>query len=112
MIYLDPKEEQALKTLKKNLKEKLGDNFISLSLYGSKARGDYHKESDIDVLILLAKATSALERQVSDTAYDIESEYDFSIYLSPIVYGRKKYRELNNPPSSFMRTIKKDIIKV
>ena len=42
-----------LKQCKQALQELYGERFAGLVLYGSMARGDYHDESDIDLLVLL-----------------------------------------------------------
>jgi predicted nucleotidyltransferase len=42
-----------LNDLKERLVKELGDELDSLVLYGSVARGDYGRESDIDILVIL-----------------------------------------------------------
>lgn len=43
-----------LNELKKGLRQIYGANFKSAYLFGSRARGDYTEDSDIDVLIVLS----------------------------------------------------------
>lgn len=46
-------------------------------LYGSKARGDFEDESDIDLLFLVnSQVTSKLEEEIFDLSYDFELKYD------------------------------------
>jgi predicted nucleotidyltransferase len=68
-------EEKILIELKNNLKEFLGDNMIGLTLYGSRARGDYDDESDIDVAIIVRGLTRELKNQILDMVADIEIKY-------------------------------------
>lgn len=49
--YLNDNERKALSELKEKVTEKYPDT--KLILYGSKARGDYNKDSDIDLLIVI-----------------------------------------------------------
>ncbi|HUU63330.1 MAG TPA: nucleotidyltransferase domain-containing protein [Dehalococcoidia bacterium] len=37
----------------KELGENLGDEMLSVSIFGSEARGDFYKDSDIDIFILV-----------------------------------------------------------
>ncbi|GAH25140.1 unnamed protein product, partial [marine sediment metagenome] len=50
-LNLKRNEKKALLELKKRLLERFPD--AEIILYGSKARGDFDEESDIDVLIIL-----------------------------------------------------------
>jgi predicted nucleotidyltransferase len=60
-------------------------------LYGSYARGDHDKESDIDLLILLnkEKVTSEDERKVKYPLYDIE--FNTGQIISPLVITKKQW---------------------
>ena len=58
-------------------------------LYGSYARGDYRKDSDIDLLILINKdkITHADKDKVTYPLYDIE--FKTGIIISPMVYTKE-----------------------
>lgn len=60
-------------------------------LYGSYARGNHHKESDVDLLILLDKdsLTYEDEKRISDPLYDLE--FDTGRVISPLVMSRKDW---------------------
>ena len=51
-----------------------GERVKKIILYGSYARGDFNKNSDIDIMIL-----------TDFTAYNIEWNNKFNIHLSPLV---------------------------
>jgi uncharacterized protein len=59
-----------LKDLKERLVSELGDKLDSLILFGSVARGDYGRESDIDILVILED--KKLEDKASDIRYDVD----------------------------------------
>mgnify|MGYP005843536319 CR=1 len=42
-----------LDDLKRTLKRSPGDPLLGIVLFGSMARGDYHKDSDIDVAVIV-----------------------------------------------------------
>jgi len=48
-----PIVHQIAKEFKLGLQNHYGDNLVELILFGSRARGDYHDESDIDFAIIL-----------------------------------------------------------
>mgnify|MGYP001567172454 CR=1 FL=1 len=51
-------------------------NIIEMKLFGSFARGDYSKTSDIDLMVRLAKVDRNIEEDLFNIAYDLELEYD------------------------------------
>jgi predicted nucleotidyltransferase len=72
---LNKKEKEALKELKSRLKKQISNTDVIL--YGSKARGNSEKFSDIDLLILVDKKVDRkLKEKIIDIRYDIELKYD------------------------------------
>ncbi len=72
----------------------LGKRIKKIILYGSYARGDFNENSDIDIMILTDLTDSEIieEREkVWDIAYDIESDNNFDIVLSPLVKNIDKF---------------------
>ena len=47
-----------------------------MKLFGSFARGDYSKTSDIDLMVRLPKVDRNIEEDLFDIAYDLELEHD------------------------------------
>jgi predicted nucleotidyltransferase len=46
------------------LKERFGDDLISIAVYGSVARGDYRNDSDIDLLIIARNLPFSLLKEL------------------------------------------------
>ena len=61
-------------------------NIIEMKLFGSSARGDYSKTSDIDLMVRLSKVNRDIEEDLFNIAYDLELEYDCVIDV--IVLGQ------------------------
>ena len=75
----------------------LGNRIKKMILYGSYARGDYSKNSDVDIMILTDLTFEEIEYyrdEISDIAYDIE--LDTGIILSPILKNIEKYNSRIN----------------
>lgn len=79
-LALKENEKSALQELKERLLKQFPD--AEIILYGSKTRGNFDKESDIDLLILIeSTVTSELEEEITRVTYDIELKYD-------VVFGK------------------------
>ena len=76
------------------VKKILGNRLKKIILYGSYARGDYNKSSDIYIMILTNLSEDEMYEyfvKISDMAYDIEEENNFDIMLSPLVKNIDKF---------------------
>jgi predicted nucleotidyltransferase len=54
-LNLTSKEKLALKEFKEKILKKMKGEVLDIKLFGSKARGNFKEDSDIDVLVLLKK---------------------------------------------------------
>ena len=73
MTFKD-KVELISKQFKRSIEEKY--NIVDMKLFGSSARGDFSKSSDIDIMVRLPKVDRTIEEELFDIAYDLELEYD------------------------------------
>ena len=53
----------------------LGTSLVKIILYGSYARGDFHENSDMDVMILTSLDDDGI-RKIENSVYDIASDYE------------------------------------
>ena len=62
-------------------------------LYGSEARENACKDSDIDILILVNKEKLTNQDIVDITypLYDLEASFNYQISISPLVYTRNQW---------------------
>ena len=70
----------------KEVKNILGESLKKVILYGSYARGDYHKNSDMDIMILVSlddAEISQVENQIYNLSFDFQMEYfvDISVII-------------------------------
>ena len=87
-----PDEERALKELTNSLKNLLGEQLVKLALFGSRARGDYDKESDIDIAIIVRGLTRELKNQIFNMVADIEFKH--FVPLSTLVLSQEDFEHL------------------
>ena len=67
----------------KELRKRIASKYLlrQFRVFGSSARGDSRKGSDIDVWVCLADLNREIEENLFDIAYDLELEYDCLIDL-------------------------------
>jgi len=100
-----------LKEFKESLKKVYGEELRSLILFGSVARGDSTKESDIDVLVIL-KNISNFDKEfetIFDLKMEIESKYDDLFMISAFPATEKDYLTRFSP---FFLNIRKEGIQI
>ncbi|MBU1152436.1 nucleotidyltransferase domain-containing protein [bacterium] len=106
--YLRKDEHKALKSFIKGVKSLLGNNLVSIELFGSKARGGFDEESDLDVLIVLCGRDWATSHRISIIATEINLEYDCNI--SPVIYTQAEYQKNQQFNTLFIQNLKKEAI--
>ena len=73
------------------------DSSIEIILFGSRARGDFSKESDWDILILTSvNLDKEGKRLVRDVIFDIEIEIEEPI--STLIYSKEEWEALAITP--------------
>ncbi len=100
---LDKREQEALKHFKEILDQKFGSEILNIRLFGSKARGDSHAASDIDVLVVTQKGDWRIKEEIGKVATKIL--LDYGIYLSVKVIGQSFQQRLIDVGSSFIRNV-------
>lgn len=95
----------------KKVEEVLGNRLRKIILYGSYARGDYNKSSDIDIMILTDLDNAEIEQYrntISDIAFDMELETGFII--SPLIKNIEKYNDRIDVIPFYMNVNKEGVI--
>lgn len=75
--------EKEIYKIVKELKSKIKSKYTlnEFKVFGSSARGDRRKNSDIDIFIRIPVASRQIEEDLFDIAYDLELKYDCLIDL-------------------------------
>ncbi len=109
--YLNQVEEEAITKLKALLAQKLGNNLNSVLLYGSKARGDYSNESDIDILVVTDTVTPDVKDIIRDAVLDVQLEYSLpiSVHIRSLDYFTTQQ---NNKLNLFIHNVEREGIRV
>lgn len=86
-----------MKELKEGLVLIYGDQLKAVYLYGSYARGDYRKGSDVDVMILLKDYKNYWDeiKRTSELIASISLNYD--LLVSRVIMSEEKWKRSNTP---------------
>lgn len=105
------KINKALEKLTKGIQEIFGNRAKKVILYGSYARGDFNKHSDVDVMILTDIPEEELYQfkdKIWDYAYDIDLEED--VLFSVLVKNIKTYNEWLDYNMFYMNVQKEGVV--
>jgi len=103
---LNKREGAVINSFVKELKEKLGDEIVSIRLFGSKARRDFHGESDIDIFVLVKEKTSYIRSKLAEITANYDIEY--GLPLSPVLYDLFEYQKNKELGSFFFENVEKE----
>ncbi|MDI6735823.1 MAG: nucleotidyltransferase domain-containing protein [bacterium] len=106
--YLTKTEKDVLKELKNKIIEQFNGRTVLIKLFGSKARGDAHQESDIDLLVVLKQKKRVDDDWIIDLELELMERYDYQFYLNTLVYDEQEFDRLNYLQTNFMLNVAED----
>ena len=91
----------------------LGNRLKKVMLYGSYARGDYTKKSDIDIMIL----TDLTDKEISEYSKKIwekcaEIEIDTGIVISPLVRNIENFEAWSEAKPFYANIINEGVVLI
>jgi len=106
-LTLTKREKEALRAFVEGVHQSLGENLVKVILFGSKARGDARRGSDIDLIVIVRERNIPVEKKVIEQV--VEAELRYNIYrLSPMVYSVKDYEERKKMGAPFILEIESE----
>ena len=100
--------KKIIDTLKEKIKKITPS--AEIILFGSRARGDYDSESDIDLLILIDEKEKIFEEKIIDICYEFELKYD--VIIMPLIHSKKEWNSFPYNVSEIKYFIEKEGIKI
>lgn len=109
-IRLNKKEQLVLKRFRLALEEAFHYSLIEVKLFGSRARGDARKDSDIDVLVIISSG----DWRICDVVYGIATDIllETKVCISPKVINMKEYNHLYKMGTPFIKNVVREGITI
>jgi hypothetical protein len=89
---MEEQREKQLEELKRSLENLLPPQRFKMMLFGSRARGDYFDESDVDIAILVRGLTREMKNQILNKVAEIELA--FLLPLAVVVFSEEEFDHL------------------
>ena len=103
---LSRREREAILEFVQLLEERFDDLVSSVSLFGSKARGESTPDSDLDLLVVVDSDDWRIHKQIRYLAADMCLKYELT--LSPRVWSTSHRREMEAISSLLYQNIQRD----
>lgn len=110
MLTLEPAEQAWLDEYRRALRERHPGVVARLAIYGSKARGDAHADSDLDVLLVVNDGAGHLKRPLRLLGYDLAAE-GWAV-PSIMAFTQTEWARLKNVRSPYRQSIERDGVTV
>ena len=82
----------------------------AMLIYGSKARGQAHAESDLDVLLIVKNDAAGLKRELRWIGYLLAAKTD--VLPSILAYTEEEWESRRRSGSTFRKAVERDAVRV
>lgn len=103
---LTPADRRLLDEFRERLNRDFGGVVDAIVVFGSKARGEATKDSDLDILVLIEAGDWRLKDQIADVAYDLAIGTD--VVPTVMVYTTSEWDYLARIGSTFRAAVEDD----
>jgi|SRR5712692_7791651 predicted nucleotidyltransferase len=110
MLQLTEEEQAWLHAYRKALDEKHPGIVQEILIYGSKARGQAHAESDLDVLLILKNEAATRKRELRRIGYMLAATTD--VLPSIFAYTQGEWESRKRSGSTFRQAVDRDAVRV
>ncbi|MBI4314338.1 MAG: nucleotidyltransferase domain-containing protein [Chloroflexi bacterium] len=108
--HLSAKERKAIQRAVHRLAAEFPEQVRFVALFGSKARGDFGPESDIDLLIISEKDDWHTRHKIRNPVIDVN--LDYSLYISPRVIGWERFQNLQVLRPGFLKNLRHEALEL
>ncbi|MEK6791717.1 MAG: nucleotidyltransferase domain-containing protein [Deltaproteobacteria bacterium] len=104
--HLGVSERKGVSLFHEKVRALLGNVLVEASIFGSKVRGDFDEESDVDILLVIDSDDWRVRDAITNIAADINIEYGCNI--SPVIYSRREHEKNRYFGTLFIQEVEKE----
>ena len=106
LAYLQLHEIAALDVCVERLMTHLDGQLVAVYLFGSKSRGDFTPDSDIDVLIVLQDLNGRVQDEIHLLGARVSLEHD--VLLNTHIFSRTRWEKMARQQATLWREVQRD----
>ncbi len=110
LLQLTEVEQEWLDAYREALDKKHPGSVREMLIYGSKARGQAHAESDLDVLLILKNEAGSLKRDLRRIGYLLAATAE--VFPSILAYTQDEWERRKRSGSTFRQAVERDAVRV
>ena len=110
MLQLTSEEQAWLDAYREALSKKHPGTIREMLIYGSKARGEAHAESDVDVILIVKNEAGARKRELRRIGYLLAAKTE--VLPSILAYTEEEWEHRKRSGSSFRKAVERDALRV
>ena len=110
MLQLTAEEQAWLEPYLEALNKKHPGTVQEVLIYGSKARGQAHAESDVDVILIFKNEARSRKRELRRTGYLLAAKTE--VLPSILAYTQEEWESRKRSGSSFRKAVERDAVRV
>jgi predicted nucleotidyltransferase len=110
MLKLTAEEQGWLDAYREALNKKHPGTVQEMLIYGSKARGQAHAESDVDVILIVKNDAKALKRELRRVGYLLAAKTD--ALPSILAYTEEEWESRRESGSTFRKAVERDAVRL
>src|SRR5258707_3836586 len=109
MLQLTVEEQAWFDAYREALSKKHPGAIQEILIYGSKARGQAHAESDVDVILIVKNDAKALKRELRRIGYLLAAKTE--VLPSILAYTHAEWGGRERSRSSFCKALERDAVR-
>ncbi len=110
MLQLTKEETAWLDAYREALEKKRPGTVQEMLIYGSKARGQAHAESDLDVLLIVKNEAEGPKRELRRIGYLLAATTE--VLPSILAYTQEEWESRKKSGSTFRQAVERDAVRV